>query len=193
MNTNTKRIAGVGIFAAIVVVLQLMATLINFGAFSITLVLVPIVIGAALYGIGAGAMLGAVFGIVVLVMTITGADPAAHMLWVANPVMTLLVILLRGISAGAAAGAVYRLLSRFNKFAAVLSAAVVAPIVNTGLFMVAMWLIFPDFLALWADGARPLTFLIIGLAGINFIIEMVINLVLSPTIVGIINAVKKVS
>ena len=191
MKSNTRRIAGVGILAAIVVVLQVLATFIQLGPFAITLVLVPVVIGAALYGVAAGAMLGGVFGVVVLVMTITGADPGAHMLWVANPLATALVILLRGILSGAAAGLVYRAVSRANKFAGVISAAVVCPIVNTGLFLIAMYFIFPYFLELWAGGATTMYFLFIGLAGINFVIEMAINIVLSPTIVRILDAVRK--
>lgn len=191
MNSNAKRIAGVGIFAAIVIVLQIFATFIQIGPFAITLVLVPIVIGAALYGVYAGAMLGGVFGIVVLIMTISGADPGAHMLWAANPLATALVIMLRGILAGATAGAVYRALSKKNKLVGVVYAAIACPVVNTGLFLLAMYFIFPYFLEMWAAGATTAYFLIIGLAGINFIIELVINIILSPTIVRILNIARK--
>lgn len=194
MNNKVKRIAGVGIFAAIVVVLQLFATFIQLGSFSITLALVPIVIGAALYGVAAGAMLGGVFGLVVLIMTISGAGGiGAYMLWAANPLLTLLVIMLRGILSGAAAGAVYQALAKKNKFAGVVCAAIVCPVVNTGLFLLAMHFIFSDFLEMWADGATTVYFLFVGLAGVNFIIELVINIVLSPTIVRILRAVKAVS
>ena len=65
-NNNTQKIVGLGLFTAIVIVLQLMGSFIRFGTFSISLVLVPVVIGAALYGAGAGAWLGFVFGVVVL-------------------------------------------------------------------------------------------------------------------------------
>jgi len=191
MNSNVKRIAGIGIFAAIVVVLQILATFIQIGPFAITLVLVPIVIGAALYGISAGAILGGIFGIVVLVMTISGADPGAHLLWVANPLATTLVIMLRGILAGAAAGAVFKVFSKKNTFVGVVCAAIVCPVVNTGLFLLAMYFIFPYFLAVWAAGATTMYFLIIGLAGINFVIELVINIVLSPTIVRILTIARK--
>ncbi|MCL1786902.1 MAG: ECF transporter S component [Defluviitaleaceae bacterium] len=193
MHNKVKRIAGVGIFAAIVVVLQILATFIQIGPFAITLVLVPIVIGAALYGIGAGAMLGGVFGVVVLIMTISGADPGAYVLWVTNPVATLLVIMLRGILSGSAAGVVYQLFSHKNKLAAVVCAAIVCPVVNTGLFLLAMYFIFPSFLEAWADGAAPIYFLLVGLAGINFVIELVINIILSPTIVRILKAVRMVN
>ena len=65
-NNNTQKIVGLGLFTAIVIVLQLLGSVIKFGTFSVSLVLVPVVIGAALYGAGAGARLGFVFGVVVL-------------------------------------------------------------------------------------------------------------------------------
>ena len=63
MKSNTKTIVGVGLLTAIVVVLQALAVFIRpTGLFNISLVLVPIVVGAALYGYKAGAWLGLVFG-----------------------------------------------------------------------------------------------------------------------------------
>jgi len=190
MTTNTKRIAGIGIFAAIVVVLQILATLVPFYPFAITLVLVPVVIGAALYGVAAGGILGAVFGLVVLVMSISGQDIGGQMLWVANPLAAATVIMLRGIFAGMAAGAVYRVFAKRNMLLGVVLAAIICPVVNTGLFLLAMYFIFPYFLDMWAGGATTVYFLFIGLAGINFVIELMINLILSPAIVRILSATK---
>ena len=51
---NTRTLAGLGLMTAIVIVLQLVGGAIRFGTFSISLVLLPIVVGAALYGRGAG-------------------------------------------------------------------------------------------------------------------------------------------
>ena len=83
MNYKIKSLVGTGIFTAIVFVLQLLGGGIRFGMFSITLVLVPIVVGSAVYkwkpkswyGILTGAWLGLVFGIAVLV----SGDAAAFM------------------------------------------------------------------------------------------------------------------
>ena len=58
---NVQTLVGMGILTAIVIVLQGLASAIRFGPFSITLVLAPIIIGAALYGWKAGAWLGFVF------------------------------------------------------------------------------------------------------------------------------------
>lgn len=52
MKKTTQYIVGGGLFAAIVAVLQLVGSAIRFGPFSISLVLIPIVLAAALYGWG---------------------------------------------------------------------------------------------------------------------------------------------
>ena len=66
-NEKTRRLTGLALLTAIIVVLQVVASFVKFGPFTITLALAPIIIGAALYGAGAGAWLGAVFGVVVLI------------------------------------------------------------------------------------------------------------------------------
>ena len=52
MKKTTQYIVGGGLFAAIVAVLQLVGSAIRLGPFSISLVLILIVLGAALYGWG---------------------------------------------------------------------------------------------------------------------------------------------
>lgn len=92
MNKNTKKIAGVGLLTAIVVVLQLLGSFIHFGPFSISLVLIPIVVGAALYGELSGVWLGLAFGVTVLV----SGDAAAFI--TVNPAGTdVLVYMVTGL------------------------------------------------------------------------------------------------
>lgn len=62
MEKTTPCIAGGGHLAAIAAVLQLVGSAIRFGPFSVSLVLIPLVLGAALYGWGMGCWLGLVFG-----------------------------------------------------------------------------------------------------------------------------------
>ena len=66
-NGKTRRLAGLALFTAIVVVLQLLGSFIKVGPFAVSLVLIPIVVGAAVYGVSAGAWLGFVFGVVVTI------------------------------------------------------------------------------------------------------------------------------
>jgi len=182
MNNKTKTIVGLGLLTALVIVLQALAIGIRFGIFNITLVLIPIIVGAALYGYKAGAWLGFVFGLVVL-CTDAGAFLAV------NVPGTIITCILKGACAGLAAGFVYKLLEEKNTILAVFVAAVVAPVVNTGLFLVGCRLFFYETIKGWAEGAGFASagaFMIGGLVGVNFLVELAINLVLSMVIVRII-------
>lgn len=182
---KTKNIVGIGILTAIIVVLQAMALGIRFGTFTITLVLVPIVVGAALYGWKAGAWLGFVFGVVVLFTDST-------LFLAVNAPGTVITVLLKGTLAGLTAGAVYKLLANKNRWLAVIASAIVCPIVNTGIFLLGCVVFFLDTIKEWAAGAgfeSVGTYMIVGFVGINFLVEMVVNIVLSSAIVRILNVV----
>ena len=180
---KTKTLTGVALFTAIVVVLQLLGSFIRFGPFSISLVLVPLVVGAAMYGAAAGAWLGLVFGVVVLL----SGDAAAFL--AVNPVGTIITVLVKGLAAGWCAGLVYRALEDKNRYLAVIAAAIVCPIVNTGLFLVGCKLFFMETITAWAESlgfASAGAYLILGMVGLNFLVEMGTDIILSPVVMRII-------
>jgi uncharacterized membrane protein len=178
---DTRKLVLLALLTAIVVVLQLPATMINFGAVSITLVLMPIAIGAALIGVYAGAWLGLVFGVVVLIYGQAGLFLAL------NPVATVAIVLLKGMFAGLAAGAVYKAFENRNKTLAAMSAAAICPIVNTGIFLIGFYLFFAPTFNQWGPEAGLITVTaFVGLSLLNFLFELALNLVLSPVIVRLI-------
>lgn len=217
MNSKTKQMVGIGLFTAIVVVLQLLGGGIRFGMFSISLVLVPIVVGAAVYGWQAGAWLGFVFGAAVLL----SGDAAAFL--AVDAVGTVLTVLVKGTAAGLCSGLIYKLvlkpmnnlskrriqymkdhyrlgecceegvyhyISRNNRYFAVMIAAIVCPVVNTGVFLIGCRLFFYETVAGWGTAAgfeNAATYMFIGLAGINFLIELGTNIVLAPVISRLIS------
>ena len=184
---NVQTIVGMGVLTALVIVLQAIGSVIRFGTFSITLVLVPIIVGAALYGWKAGAWLGFVFGIMVLA-TDAGAFLAISVLG------TIITCLLKGILAGAAAGIVYQLFENKTKLGAVIGAGIVCPVVNTGVFLLGCLVFFLDTVKEWGAGAgyeNVGKFFLFGFVGLNFVIELAINLVLATAIVRILNIIKK--
>ena len=188
MNNKTKSLVGVGLFTAIVVVLQFLGGGIKFGMFAISLVLVPIVVGSALYGWKAGAWLGFAFGAAVLL----SGDAAAFM--VIDPLPTFLIVLVKGTACGLAAGLVYRLIAKFQSTAAVFAAAVTCPVVNTGVFLLGCWLFFYQTMEGWALAMgfpSAAEYMIFGLVGINFLIEIGVNLILAPVIVRLIKLGKQ--
>ena len=191
-NGGTRKMTGLAIFTAIIVVLQVLCTFVRFGPFSITLALAPIIIGTAMYGKGAGAYLGGVFGAVVLVTGLLGWDGGTVMLLMGiNPLGCVLVCLLKGVAAGFYAGLCYELIAKKNDKLGVLISGVVCPVVNTGLFIVGMLVFFFDTLSGWAGGQNLLLYIIVGLTGVNFLAELAVNIVLSSGITRIIRAGKK--
>ena len=183
-NTKTQKIVGIGLFTAIIVVLQLLAATIKFGPFSITLVLAPIVIGAALYGIGAGAWLGLAFGVSVLI----SGDAAAFM--TISPIGTVLTVLMKGMLAGLAAALVYKAIEGKNKTVAVVMAGIVSPIVNTGIFLAGCYIFFQEWLTA-AFGTTGFATVVAGLVSVNFAVELGINMILASVIVRIIDIGRK--
>lgn len=187
---DTKKLTGVALLTAIVIVLQLIGSYfpLRVGPFSLSFVLVPIVVGAALFGWKAGAWLGFIFGVTVLL----SGDAAAFL--PINPIGTVLVVLVKGTAAGLAAGVVYKLASRLNGIVAVFAAVAVCPIVNTGIFLIGCVVFFLETISGWASAAgieNVGVYMVTGLAGVNFLLELLINLVLGPVIVRIIKIAKK--
>ena len=180
-------LTGVAIFTAIVVVLQLLGAFIHFGPFSISLTLIPIVVGAALYGPAAGAWLGFVFSVVVLL-----TDSGAFL--VVNAIATIAVVLIKGTAAGWAAGLVFTALEKKNTWMAVICAAIVCPVVNTGIFLLGCQLFFLPTITEWATAlgfANAGRYMIFGLAGGNFLFEVLSNIIFSPVILRLIRIGRK--
>jgi len=177
---DTQKLVLLALLTAIVLVLQLLSSFIPVYPFRLNLVIIPIVIGAAMISPLAGLWLGFVFGFVVLV---SSADVMPFMIF--SPLATTVVILLRGALSGLAAGFTYRALENRNKTIAVMVAAFVCAITNTGLFVAGMYLFFLPLIAEWgvSGAAETASFIFIGMIGFNFLIEMIVNLIFCPAIV----------
>lgn len=191
-NVKVKRMAGIALLMALVIVLQFVGGMIPpIGGFSISLVLIPIVLGAAVYGPKAGALLGATFGVIVIINCITGMDVGGAMVFQANPVLCILVVLGKGILAGLASGLIYKLLRYWNGYVAMILAAIICPVVNTGVFVACMMTFFTDVLAVWAGGGEIIAYVLSGLVLCNFVPELIINVVFSPFGQRILDTIKK--
>lgn len=186
---DARTLSGVGILTAVVIVLQLVGMLfLRFGTFSLSFVLIPIVVGAALYGVWAGAWLGFVFGVVVLI-----SGDAAPFLTV-NAIGTILTVIIKGTAAGAGSALIYHAVAKKHPFVAVVLAAIACPVLNTGVFLIGCLLFFMETVSGWAAGLgyeSAGAYMILGLAGVNFMIELGVNLILSPTVVQIVRLGKR--
>lgn len=187
---SAKGLVLTALLSALVVILQLLSLAARAAGipFAISLALIPIVIGAAAVGAKAGAWLGFICSVVVLL-----TDSAAFM--AVNPAGTVITVVVKGIAAGLAAGLVFSALEHCNKTLAVAAAAVACPIVNTGLFLLGCRLFFMETIEGWASAAgfsgNTAGYMIFALVGINFIIELSVNVILSPIIMRLLNIKEK--
>ena len=190
---STQKLVLGAILTALVIVFQFMGSFVRFGPFSISLVLIPIVIGAATCGKAVGAWLGLVFGIVVL----ASGDAAAFL--AVNVPGTIITVLVKGVACGYFAALAYQTASKLlervsqknGRYFAVIASTVVCPVVNTGVFLIGCLLFFMDTVAAWTQaaglGTNVAQYMIFGLVGVNFIFELFTNLILSPIIVRLLN------
>lgn len=176
---KTKKFAIISMFAAIIVVLQIISTYINFGGFPITLTLIPIIIAGAIYGPSVACLMGLVFGVIVDVMVIIGADPSGAIMLVSHPIITLGTCIVKGILAGLFGSLAYKIIKN-NKVGIVVS-AIITPITNTLILYLSLILFFDTSFAA----------MVAAFMSINFIIELLINVVIAPGLLILINRARR--
>ena len=185
---QTERLVLMALFTALVAVLSYFGGFIKIGGLaSISLTLIPVVLGSALIGPLAGAWLGGVAGVVFFAT----ADAA---FWFGLSVPgTIITVLVKGALSGYLAGIAYKLLEKFNRYIAVIVSAVVCPVVNTGVFLLGCLVFFMDAVSggAVAEGMSIGAYLIIFFVGLNFVFELLLNIIVSPAILRLINIRKK--
>ncbi len=174
---STKNLVMYAVLTALTFVLQYISMFIRTGTFSITLSLVPIVIGAALLGWKGGTWLGLVFGAAVLV-----SGDAGPFLALSVP-GTVITVLAKGALSGLIAGLIFKVLKSRNSTLAVAVSAVSCPIVNTGVFIIG---VFVFFLKHFMTDGMTIPALIFSFIGVNFFIELAVNIILCPAIVRLL-------
>ena len=191
-NKNTKKLVTTALLTAVIVVLQTVASGIRIGPFTPTLSLIPIIIGALLYGPMVGGFLGAVFGVIVIIGVLTGSEPMSTMMMQTNPVMTVVLCLAKGIAAGVIPALVYNVLKDKNDLVATALAAILAPVSNTGIFSIGLVTVFMPIAEQFAAQLgfpNVAKFLFIGIIGTNFLFELAINVVLVPVVKRVLKVI----
>lgn len=178
---STETLVLGAVLTALVIVLQYLSMAIRFGTFSITLSLTPIVIGAITCGAGMGSWLGLVFGVTVL---LTG-DAAPF--WAVTAGGTFVTVIAKGIACGLIPAITYKLLKKANQTFASAVAAILSPIANTGVFLLGCVIFFIPTLIEWYGNV---TAFLVTIFSFNFLIELVLNIVLTPVIIRLINIKK---
>lgn len=130
------------VFIAIIVVMSFTPLgYLKFGTIEISLLAIPVAAGAALLGIGGGALLGLVFGVSSLLQCF-GMSAFGTALMGINPIFTVILCILPRVLVGVASALAYKVLKGKNvqaniaSLASFLTAAVVNTVLFVGLFIV---------------------------------------------------------
>jgi len=178
---DTKTIVITGLLLAVEVVFQTLGNYVQFGPANINLTLVAVVLAAVWCGPISAMILGFFNGIMALFSPSTIA-----IFMPINPVATVFVCLLKCTLAGLAASLVYRLFEKLGgtvgKYIGLFVASALVPIINTGLFCIGALIFFRPFLESGVNETLPNigAFLIFGVIGINFLVELGTTMVVAP-------------
>ena len=181
------------LLTAVIMVLHFSGVAIPAFGTKISLVLIPIALGAMLLGPVAGAILGFIYGMTVFIsLGVMHMDPFTGFLFDQTPVMAALICTVKTTAAGFVGGWVYRVLSKKNMLLAVFVAAALVPTVNTGIFVLGCFLIY-NTISEFAAGAgySAVYFILIICAGINYLLELAINLIFSPALERLVRLLSK--
>ena len=199
INKKMLRMVQLAMLIALIFVMQYIGTLastpLRAVGIEFSFVLIPIVVGAFLLGPVEGAILGLVFGIMTVALTVTAPGTMTFILFEDSPVLYCLVAISKAVAAGLCSGLIYKGLDKLFKgkyvYLRTVLASATAPIINTGIFLLGMVCFFSNTISeKWAGGQNVFVFLVL-LIWLNFVIEFGINIILSPAIVRIVDVVGK--
>jgi len=185
-NEKIKKLVGTSCLAAIIVVIQLVVGVLYPGVVGINLSLIPLVVGAIIYGPKVGFILGLILGAMTL------CDKTTTMFLNISVVGTIITCLVKSSVAGYVAGIVFKAFENKRFILGIALASIVAPIINTGLFTISSVFIYHDFISNLAveSDMNFISFYFLVFIGFNFLIEMAVNVILIPTIVYVYRIAK---
>lgn len=170
MNKNIKLIAGNGILLALTIVFTIISNYIVIGNISINLSLIPIVIAGFLYGPISSLFMGLVNGAFIMLA------PATAAFFSISIGGTILTCLTKAALAGLISTLLYKLIKNKNELVATIVASILAPILNTGIFICYSLIFYKG------NFCQLITLFV----SINFVIELVSTIILSPSIARLV-------
>lgn len=190
---SAKQITGIAVLIALVIVLQAVGGSIPIGAIQLNFTLIPIVLSGIIFGALAGALTGFACGVVVLIQVITAPAGLYALMWAGDPVVVVLVCLLKTTVAGFLAGYVYDLIAKKNKMVATFVASAIVPIVNTALFIIGcLFMTNSIYFSASESGQNVFAYIIIVLVSFNFFFELAVNLIVAPALSRVLKTIKTI-
>lgn len=188
---STKNIVYLAILTTLLVVLNLLSTVFKIIT-NVNLTLIPIVLGALMLGVRGGLILGLISGIMTFMFGAFGVDAFTNFLFSQHPILTFLTCTVKITVAGVLGGLVYNILKQKNRYVATFLASATVPVVNTGIFVLGALTMYDSISTLAnGEGVGVMYFLVIICAGVNFLIELGINLLVAPAIHATVNVLEK--
>ena len=193
-NVRTLKMVQLALFTAIIMLLAF--TPIGFiklpYGLSITVIGIPVIIGAITLGPVGGAILGAVFGLSSFAQAF-GLEPFGTMLFSINPVGTFITTMIPRILMGWLTGLIFQGLKKVDKtkWVSYLITSIAGSVLNTVLFMTSLMIFFynePMFQeAIAFLNASNVFTLIIAMVGVNAIAEAIAAGIIGTAIAKPIN------
>lgn len=183
--TKTRKLTYFAVLTAITVVLQLVGNTVRIGIVTLNFSLIPIVLAGIILGVWYGTALGTITGLIILFNNgIFGADGFTNVLFATDPVVIVLVCVLKTAVAGTVSALIFKALKKSNPYLAAFLASASVPVVNSGLFIVGMLCITGSLyeVGFIAEGANAFVIIVIGFVGLNFVFEFAVNLIVAPAI-----------
>lgn len=192
--SKTRRITYFAVLTAITVILQLFANAIPVGLASLNFSLIPIVVAGMLLGVWYGTALGAVSGIITTIQVVSGNGGLFSIMFMQAPVMIILICMLKITLAAFIGAFVFKVVR--NKLIATFIASALVPTVNTLVFFLGMLILSGQLPSAAAEfgvsvGDNVLVYILEGLVGFNYFIELGINLILAPAVYRVIRVADK--
>lgn len=189
--TNVRFLAQLGLLAAIEIVMKLIGLgSVPVGPLYMSFLTVPIAVGAMTLGPSAGAILGAVFGLVSFKDAMTGASAMTGVFFQISPVHTFILCVVMRAIMGFCVGLLFKALRFIDRKGgwSYFIGALSAPLLNTLFFMGYIVLAFyhTDYvqsLVLAKGASNPLMFVIL-LTGMQGLVEAIVCSVAGTAIGG---------
>lgn len=183
-NFRTRRMVQLALFIAIIIIMAFTPIgYIKTLGLEITLIVVPVTVGAIILGPGSGAILGAVFGLTSFFQCF-GMSPFGAALLEINLVSTFILCLVPRILMGWLTGLIFLGVKKFNKNVSYIVASLAGPLLNTILFMTTLVLLFyhTEYIQGLAKGSSNVIMFVVTFIGINGLVEAGICFILGTAI-----------
>ena len=202
VSQRTKRLAQLGLLAALVIVFGYLP--LKFGTIEMTLMMIPVVLGAIMLGPLAGGILGGVFGLVSFLQCfgVMGLPFSVFgdFVFGINPAATVFMCFVPRILMGVCVGWIFRALFKVDKtkilsyVAANLAGAVLNTVFFIGALLIFFWHddAFITQMNAWGLSTEKLGAFLVAFVGVNGLVEAIVCAVLGTAISkGVHSALKR--